>query len=431
MYLNCSGYSVSAQDFVRCLMQKSYPVYVEKNQHRDNFNFAGLSPYMLHMFHQMEYEKDISQTLSVWNFPPSQFETTGKINIGYTDYEVTKLPELWVKNCNKMDEIWTSSAFCKRVFLNSGVKRDIKVIPHTIDSSLWNPNVEAVDIPNKRGFTFLFVSEWMPRKGIYELLRAWYRAFKHRDDVCLILKTYLGSHRNIDAIRREIVQVRQEFNLTHDKTAPILYCPDFIEDSLMPNFFQCADVLVAPSLGEGFGLSVVQAEMMGIPVIATNWSSLVEVCNNDIGYMIDIKGLEPVSQKQIDFIPSYKDAQWAKLDEDNLIDIMRHVYNNPDELATKSKKCIDFAQQFGYQQVSNKLIRNINRVLSRNKLKDTVNIIFDKETGKIGEQYKDTVVLGRSEAQKITLDSFVNYFPGAKFVKVYINNSEYLWGKIP
>jgi glycosyltransferase involved in cell wall biosynthesis len=431
MYLNCSGYSTSSQDFVKSLLKKNYPVAVDKNDYPDNYNFAGLSDYNINMFHELQYVGDIAETLSVWNFPPPQFKTKGKINIGYADYEVNRMPPDWVEQCNMMDEIWTSSLFCKNVFIESGVQKNIKVIPHAIDSHLWHSSVSPLPIQNRRGFCFLFVSEWMPRKGIYELLRAWFSAFSSKDDVYLILKTYLGEYGNINNIRKEVEKIRQEFDLTQDRCAPILFYSDFIEDHKMPNLFQCADVLVAPSLGEGFGLSVAQAQMMGIPVIATDWSALSEICNNDVGYMIDIEGTEPVSEKQVDLIPAYEDAEWAKLNINSLIDNMKHVYNNSEELTVKSKKCQDFMRKFNYDNIGNILIDNINTVLD-DSFEPNMNslIYFDRDSGQIGEQYTAGLYINYIDKNKISENTFVDYYPNKNFLKIYYDGMNYFWGKL-
>jgi glycosyltransferase involved in cell wall biosynthesis len=50
--------------------------------------------------------------------------------------------------------------------------------------------------------------------------------------------------------------------------------------------YNAADVLLAPSLYEGFGLTIVEAMACGTPVITSNVSSLPEVVG-DAGIMID------------------------------------------------------------------------------------------------------------------------------------------------
>lgn len=365
IYLNHSGYSASGRDFVQALIRSGFFTYVDIDSSVRVFD--GLSQECVDMFLSLQYNRDLNDALCIWNVVPPDLGLTANVNIGYIDYEVTKMPYSWVVQCNRMDEIWTSSHFAKNVFTDCGITQNIKVIPHTIDERLWSPDVEPMNIANKRGFCFLFVSEWIPRKGIYELLEAWFKAFNNKDDVCLILKTNLGMlHDNRNAIKAEISKIRNDLGLIKDRCAPVLLFADPISEKDMPKLFKCADVLVAPSLAEGFGLSVVQAQMMGIPVIATDWGGLKEVCNREVGYMIDIQGLENVSDKQISLIPAYNGAMWAKLDVNNLIDIMRHVYRNNHELEGKSRKCYEFAQKFSYKSITPLVIKEVKRIMASN-----------------------------------------------------------------
>ncbi len=60
----------------------------------------------------------------------------------------------------------------------------------------------------------------------------------------------------------------------------------YVSDEDMPYLYNLADVYVYPSLYEGFGLPVLEAQACGCPVIASNVSSIPEVID-DSGIMID------------------------------------------------------------------------------------------------------------------------------------------------
>ena len=45
----------------------------------------------------------------------------------------------------------------------------------------------------------------------------------------------------------------------------------------LPAFIKAADCVVVPSLSEGFGYNVVEANAMGVPVVASNTASIPEV----------------------------------------------------------------------------------------------------------------------------------------------------------
>lgn len=76
-----------------------------------------------------------------------------------------------------------------------------------------------------------------------------------------------------------------EFIATYDLGEHVSYLgkPD---DSTLINFYSAADVLLAPSLYEGFGLTVLEAMACGTPVVTSNVSSLPEVAG-DAAILVD------------------------------------------------------------------------------------------------------------------------------------------------
>lgn len=58
-----------------------------------------------------------------------------------------------------------------------------------------------------------------------------------------------------------------------------------IPDAHMAALYSAFDVLLAPSLGEGFGLPVIEAQACGTPVIVTNWTAQPELVGG--GWTVD------------------------------------------------------------------------------------------------------------------------------------------------
>jgi len=77
-------------------------------------------------------------------------------------------------------------------------------------------------------------------------------------------------------------------NLAHDIRAILgphgLVELGILKDEELANFYQSIDVMVLPSLYEGFGLPLLEAMSWKVPVIASNTSSLPEVGGNDVIY---------------------------------------------------------------------------------------------------------------------------------------------------
>jgi glycosyltransferase involved in cell wall biosynthesis len=64
---------------------------------------------------------------------------------------------------------------------------------------------------------------------------------------------------------------------------PALTCVGSVPYNEMPNLYQSADLLLFPSMREGFGLAAAEAMACGLPVIASNCSSLPELVTDGKG----------------------------------------------------------------------------------------------------------------------------------------------------
>jgi glycosyltransferase involved in cell wall biosynthesis len=62
-----------------------------------------------------------------------------------------------------------------------------------------------------------------------------------------------------------------------------------VTDDVLPGLYAAASVVVVPSLVEGFGLPALEGMAVGVPVVASNRSSLPEVVG-DGGLLVDPTG---------------------------------------------------------------------------------------------------------------------------------------------
>ncbi len=113
----------------------------------------------------------------------------------------------------------------------------------------------------------LFVGNLFPYKNVTLLIDAFLRV-KQRIPHDLVI-----------AGRREFYQG----NLPRDERVRYF---DYVPQKDLPRFYSYADVLVHPSLSEGFGLTPLEAMACGTPVICSNRASLPEVVG-DAGILFD------------------------------------------------------------------------------------------------------------------------------------------------
>jgi glycosyltransferase involved in cell wall biosynthesis len=116
----------------------------------------------------------------------------------------------------------------------------------------------------------LYIGTLEPRKNIPLLLRGVARLRRERPDILDGVEIVLGGAKGW--LYDEIFRLVRELDLEG-----VTRFPGYISDAELPLWYNVAEVLVYPSLYEGFGFPPLEAMSCGTPVITSNTSSLPEV----------------------------------------------------------------------------------------------------------------------------------------------------------
>lgn len=144
----------------------------------------------------------------------------------------------------------------------------IRVVPWGINASKFQ---ERRHTPGSSP-TLLYTGPHEPRKGLDTLLRS--IALLRREGVPVRLVTAGGGPQ-----LPELQRLARTLGISdHVQFLGYVHDPD---DTRLPLLYAQADIFVLPSLREGFGLVLVEAMASGLPVVATNVSSIPEVVGND------------------------------------------------------------------------------------------------------------------------------------------------------
>jgi glycosyltransferase involved in cell wall biosynthesis/predicted SAM-dependent methyltransferase/Tfp pilus assembly protein PilF len=252
--------------------------------------------------------------------------------VGLTMFETDRLPAGWVEACAAFDEIWVPSRFNLESFARAGVPAGrLQVVPVGIDASRYDPaRVEPLDLPGRRGFTFLSVFDWSRRKGWDVLLEAYGRAFRASDDVCLVLRTSDRRARP-GALASAVSAAFERLGIPAGARPAVLLLEEPLPEDDMPRLYRAADAFVLPTRGEGWGLPLMEAMAAGLPVIATRWGAHLDFLTDDTGFLIDVEAVVPVDPDQTGRSPYYgADHRWAQPSVDHTAALMRQVYERPE-----------------------------------------------------------------------------------------------------
>ena len=129
---------------------------------------------------------------------------------------------------------------------------------------------------------FLFYSTFEPRKNILYLVRAFADLYEEKK-IPSSFKMVLIGGKGWGKVKMLVDNFIQE-NFPIDKKNPFILL-EYMSDNYIRVFIKNAYAVVYPSIYEGFGLPVLESQVLGTPVLCSNTSSLPEVAGNAALYV--------------------------------------------------------------------------------------------------------------------------------------------------
>lgn len=255
--------------------------------------------------------------------------------IAYFPWESDQIPSDWYDCLEDADEVWTTSDWCFDVYKNLGLNVT-NIYPHGIDHK-WQPKKRV------RGSKVRFLHHGGPavRKGAQLAYDAFKEVFGDRTDVELILKA--SDHTDVRKKVFGAVRPVDDKNVT----LRIGHCK---EDQLI-SLYQMADVMVYPSLGEGWGLIPFQALGTGMPTI----------CPSEWAHFRDYLGDLAIKTSPID--SPWKSMHPGKMlqpDFEDLCKKYQYAYDNLEELQKiHYGKSLDLHEEYDWLTVTENAVKQL------------------------------------------------------------------------
>lgn len=185
---------------------------------------------------------------------------------------------------------------------------------------------EKYDIPQD-AYVFGFVGRITKDKGINELLSA-YKQLKSEDTYLLMV----GSEEVDENVDKSL------FNWSKNDVH-IIYTG---RTDVVEQYLSAMDVYILPSYREGFGMGVVEAEAMGVPVIVTDIPGPTDaMINNETGLVV------------------------KKADVDTLVDAMKKMLNDEQLCKIYGVNAVDFAKNnFEQEKLFKHILEDRKRLLN-------------------------------------------------------------------
>src|ERR1700733_4185061 len=191
-------------------------------------------------------------------------------------YDATKLQKE-EQEYRQATRLLCPSDFVVKTFIDQGFTKD-KLVRHIygFDEKVYYPSDQPRD--PKRGLTMISVGVCAVRKGLHFALEAWLKSPASKDGTFLIAGEFLPAY-----------QARLAPMLSHPSVKVLGHRND------VPELLRKSDILVLPSIEEGFGLVVAEAMGSGCGPLASE--ACTEICDHmKTGLMHRIGDVEALTQ---------------------------------------------------------------------------------------------------------------------------------------
>ena len=354
---------------------------------------------------------------------PNEFQTYGKVNIGVTaGIETTAVSNNWVENCNKMDLVIVPSEHSKMGFVNAlyekmqqmpdgsqqkvgelKLQKPIEAVFEGVDENIFKPiDDSSLDLVDdiKEDFAFLHVGLWgkggygEDRKDISKLVKIFYESFANKkQQPALILKTNAATFSILDREEclNKINNIKSMF--PKDWNLPNVYLlHGSLSSEEMNKLYNHPKIKSFISLthGEGFGRPMLEASMVGLPVITSGWSGQLDFLSQTDSMLLGGELVQvPHSQHWKDII--IPDSQWFNVNEQQAYKAMNYCFENYDEVKEKALNLMKVnREKFTLDKMTEKLDKIITPFV-------------DKVPTQVGLNLPKLKKVGKSEPPKIKL----------------------------
>lgn len=310
---------------------------------------ASELPYNVNLIHINPHELGLAyvqMNQSMWDY---------RYNIAFWLWELEEFPEEWVPCFSCLNEIWTPSEFISRS-IRKKTDLPVKTIPYHV-------NVVIQKYYDRKYFglkedQFLFLTMYdsnsiTERKNPMGTFEAFKKAFSNdNQEVGLVLKINNANKEDIKLIRENMKGYSNVYIIT-----------DILNKDEVNSLIKECDVLVSLHRAEGFGLVLAEAMLLGIPTIATNWSSNTEFMNPDVACMVDYKLID----LEKDMGPFKKGNRWAEPDIVEAAKYMEYLYQDKElynDLANNAKIFIE--DKLNINKISSLIRKRISEIENLN-----------------------------------------------------------------
>ena len=241
----------------------------------------------LHMQNQQPFDTTIMVTIpNEWQQYRASVNAAENIGV-CAGIESDRVSPHWIDAANKLvDKIIVPSNFAKDIFLASSwnvkdqhgndhvlkLQKPVEVVNYHAEEEFLNPDKSVLsNIKFEHDFNFLCVAQWGPRKNIHNTINSFVKEFEG-EEVGLVLKVNLRDTSTIDyyVAQEEINKVLENYP---NRKCAVHLIHGYLSKKEMASLLAHSQIkaMINFGHGEGFGLPLFEAALVGLPIITHDW----------------------------------------------------------------------------------------------------------------------------------------------------------------
>ena len=239
------------------------------------------------------------------------------------------------------------STFAGEILRDIGVPPDeIRLLPHGYSPEFLDVGPQA-PLATRKSFRFLAViNSYDPsRFGLDLLLRGYRQAFSSSDDVCLVIRDYGGDA----SATAELI--------SQSEGPEILYYAQFIAKPELGAFYSACQAFVSPYRGEGFGMKILDAAVLGLPLVAPAYGGPTDFCPVEKVHPVAFDEVAVGDCLETRELQWREELRWCEPRVEDLAVRMRLVYDDYSSAQKKAEELRDqVVERFSWGRAARKLI---------------------------------------------------------------------------
>lgn len=249
-------------------------------------------------------------------------------NIALIFWELEKLPANWIDSLRAFDEIWVGSSFNEAI-LRHLPEKEIVCLPlkaQGIEIMEKNACKQAFDI-DPETFVCMFTFDGrsdLQRKNPQAVIKAFRMAFGSGENARLVIKTHHCSETEVELM----------ITATGNDSRISIWNEE-VPESMYNALLNACDLYISLHRSEGLGLTMMEALLLGKPVICTAYSGNLDFCHEDWSEHVNYELIE-VSPHSLYARIAEAGNVWAEPDAVHAASKIREVYASYDAHLAKA-----------------------------------------------------------------------------------------------